>query len=301
MKQLKVTPGIPCAPKKAEPICDKEEEILWKKGLLGSHSPQSLVDTMVYMAGLYFALRSGEEHRQLRFGSVELIEKEGSTPYLLYTESVSKNNPGGLKHRKVSVKQVTHHANTECPQRCFVQMYKEYCFHRPDGVKDDAFYLSPIPNAAGKVWYKRTPIGVNTLATTVKRLCEKAGISGYKTNHSLRVTTATRLFKEGVDEQLIMERTGHRSTDGVRSYKRSCMEQQETVSHILNREKMSHVNLVPPAAFTSTSISTSTPISTPSSGKENQPPQPSEKVDSLSSLTLTGCTGITINYNIGKD
>ena len=42
------------------------------------------------------------------------------------------------------------------------------------------------------------------LATTVKRLCRKAGISGYKTNHSLRVTAATRLFREGLDEQLII-------------------------------------------------------------------------------------------------
>ena len=45
----------------------------------------------------------------------------------------------------------------------------------------------------------------HTLANTVKRLCEKGGIRGYKTNHSLRVTTATHLFQSGADEQLIME------------------------------------------------------------------------------------------------
>ena len=78
--------------------------------------------------------------------------------------------------------------------------------------------------------------GVHTLAGTVKRLCELGGIAGYKTNHSLRVTAATRLFRSGMDEQLIMERTGHRSTDGVRAYKRSSLEQQALVSHVLNRE-----------------------------------------------------------------
>ena len=41
------------------------EEQLWKNGLLGSSNPQALVDTMLYMNGLYFALRSGDEHRQL--------------------------------------------------------------------------------------------------------------------------------------------------------------------------------------------------------------------------------------------
>ena len=61
---------------------------------------------MVFTSGLYFALRSGDEHRNLFFSSVELVEKEGSITYLIYTETVSKNNPGGLKHRKVEPKQV---------------------------------------------------------------------------------------------------------------------------------------------------------------------------------------------------
>lgn len=98
------------------------------------------------------------------------------------------------------------------------------------------FYLSPLSKPKGMVWFKNQPIGVHTLASTVKRLCEKAGIEGYKTNHSLRVTTATRLFQSGADEQLIMERTGHRSTDGVRAYKRSCLEQAEQLEGLKPRK-----------------------------------------------------------------
>ena len=63
---------------------------------------------------------------------------------------------------------------------------------------------------------------------------KRAGISGYKTNHSLRATTVTRLFHEGVDEQLIMERTGHHSVDGVRSYKRTTSKQVMEIFDILN-------------------------------------------------------------------
>ena len=37
-------------------------------------------------------------------------------------------------------------------------------------------------------------------------MCRRARIEGYKTNHYLRATTATHLFRAGVDEQLIMER-----------------------------------------------------------------------------------------------
>ena len=49
--------------------------------------------------------------------------------------------------------------------------------------------------------------------------CSEAGIGGYRTNHSLRATAATRLYQAGVHEQLIIERKGHRSLEGVRSYK----------------------------------------------------------------------------------
>ncbi|KAK6174876.1 hypothetical protein SNE40_013441 [Patella caerulea] len=68
--------------------------------------------------------------------------------------------------------------------------------------------------------YAAAPVGRNTLANTVKRLCEAAGFKGFFTNHSLRATCATRLFRSGVDEQLIAKTTGHRS-NAIRAYKRS--------------------------------------------------------------------------------
>lgn len=63
------------------------------------------------------------------------------------------------------------------------------------------------------------PVGVNTLASVVTRLCSAAGFKGFFTNHSLRATSATRMFDADVDEQLIMAKTGHASS-AVRCYKR---------------------------------------------------------------------------------
>ena len=51
----------------------------------------------------------------------------------------------------------------------------------------------------------QTPVGHNKLKNFVSQMCEEAGIVGYKTNHSLRATAATRLYASGVDEQLVME------------------------------------------------------------------------------------------------
>ena len=44
----------------------------------------------------------------------------------------------------------------------------------------------------------------------------------------------SRLYQAGVDEQLVMERTGHRSVEGVCSYKCSFDTQQQVLSHIMN-------------------------------------------------------------------
>ena len=225
--------------KQAEPLTEQEEEILWEKGLLGDATPQTLLDTIVFMNGLYFALRSGSEHRALRLvpPQIEVSEKKGERPYLLYTEDTSKNRPGGLKGRKMKLKVVRHHANTENPDRCFVRHFKLYRNQCPHDQPEGAFYLKPLSKPTPTCWYSKQPLGHNKLAQTVGRLCERAGVQGYKTNHSLRVTNATRLYASGMDEQLVMERTGHRSLEGVRTYKRTSEEQQVSLSDVLNRAK----------------------------------------------------------------
>jgi len=71
----------------------------------------------------------------------------------------------------------------------------------------------------------------------VRHLCKEARLDGYFTNHSLKVTTATRLFEAGVDEQLIILRTGHSTTSGVRSHKSVGEKQKSITSDMLNGSK----------------------------------------------------------------
>ena len=235
MKRLQAA-GIGIKRRQAEPITIEEEDILWQKGILGCSSPQSPLDTMVYMNGLYFALRGGKEHRTLRHqpAQIQLVEKPGERAYLVYREDMSKNHPGGLKGRKVKPKVAVHHANLENPDRCFVRLYKLYNSLCPPDRPKDAYYLQPLHKPKQECWYAPRPLGHTKLDGTVCRLCREAGIPGYRTNHSLRATTTTRLHQSGVQEQEIMERTGHRSLEGVRSYKRTSSEQMERVSDVLN-------------------------------------------------------------------
>ena len=315
MKRLQSL-GLGSKKKQAETLKELEEETLWKKGLLGDSTPQVLLDTMVFMNGLYFALRSGNEHRALRFSpsQIEVVEREGERPYLLYTEDISKNHPGGLKGRRIKPKVVRHHANIQNPTRCFVRLYKLYMSLCPSDRPHDAFYLQPLRKPTPECWYSRQPLGHNKLAQTVARLCKQAGIKGYKTNHSLRATNATRLYTSGADEQLIMERTGHRSIDGVRTYKRTSNEQQVILSDVLNNTKRPRVEEVQlmqssprPAPLPHLTSTGQLPVLRPSGPETSSSSVTPGQVSSRAAFTsmpggfhINACSSVTVNFNVNN-
>ena len=132
--------------RKAEPLTEEEEEILWQKGLLGRSTPQALVDNTLVMNGQHFALRSGKEHRQLRADHYKITahERPSMHPYLKYVEDISKNRSGGLKGRKIQPKIVQHHNNRSNPTRLFVELFKLYQSLCPLDRPKGAFYLQPL-------------------------------------------------------------------------------------------------------------------------------------------------------------
>ena len=136
-------------------------------------------DFLVYYIGLYFALRSRQEHRRLRHNpsQIKLIDTPGTTPYLVY-EDVSKTNQGGCNIENVK-KQVVQYANSDNPQRCLIRLYKMYQSKYPKNRPDGAFYLKPLVDPKISVWYSKQPVGHNTLMNTVRRLCNEAGIEGF--------------------------------------------------------------------------------------------------------------------------
>ena len=152
--------------------------------------------------------------------------------------------------------------------------------------------MRPREKPAGDVWYTAVAIGHNSLGNTVKRLCDSAGVLGYFTNHSLRASTATRLFEAGVDEQLIMLRTGHSTTSGVRSYKRIGEKLRTVTSSVLNRQDPKRLKVC-------TEVDNTEPLVSP---KENIPPDNSGTVPAASSksspiINFSGASHFTVNFN----
>ena len=158
----------------------EDEEILWERKVLGDHSPEALLNTMVYMNGLYFALRNGNEHRQLRHSpcQIQVIENPGERAYLRYSEDISKNHPGGLRGRKQKQKVVVHHANIDNPTRYFVRLFKLYNSLCPVNRPSHCFYLAPLKKPTANCWFSHTPLGHNTLKNYVGNV-QKSGYPGF--------------------------------------------------------------------------------------------------------------------------
>jgi len=231
--KLSTSEGLGLKRRQSEQITFEEEEKLWDT-VLGDENPGQLLDSLFYLNGIHFALRSGKEHRDLSIEQIH-VDYSGSDPCIVYSEIISKTYQGGLKQRRIDPK-VVRHVDTNfdnCPSRSHVRLFEKYLKVRPEGTT--VFYLKAKKNYEhSSVWYTSVPLGHNTLRGSMSRICQKANINGRKTNHSCRTTCVTRLLESKTDDHAIMGRTGHRSLDGLRAYKRMGKENDLSTSIILD-------------------------------------------------------------------
>ena len=133
--------------------------------------------------------------------------------------------------------------NLQQPDGCIVKLYEMYISHRPTDPKcSSGFYLRPLANPRGNVWYSCQLMGHFKLSLVMSGMAKRAKMEGKVTNHSLRATAASRLYQDNADEQLVMETTGHRSTSSVRSNKRTSDRQMATVSDVLHGNSTGNVD-----------------------------------------------------------
>lgn len=142
--------------RQADVITRNDEEKMWTLGVLGSDTPKKLIDTLLFLNGLHFALRSGHEHRSLSIKQVRVTEPNDECKFycLEYTETVSKTNNGGLKSRKLEPKRVKH-VDTDSidnPSRSHALIFLKYINLRPKNASD-IFYLSPNQSGSSN-WFK---------------------------------------------------------------------------------------------------------------------------------------------------
>ncbi|CAG2187373.1 TDC-1 [Mytilus edulis] len=151
--------------------------------------------------------------------------------YIEFRGKDNKTYNGGLRHRYIAPKSVRQYLEKDCQTLKSYQMYMNAIYEIDKSVSSP-FYRRPVLSD-GSVKFDHI-LGANRLGSLMKTICQKGELKGNFSNHSGKRTLATRLYQAGVSEQMIMDRTGHRSEKAVRTYKRPADSMLKDVSNILN-------------------------------------------------------------------
>ena len=130
-----------------------------------------------------FGLRARDEHTNMDRDQIRLVMDKALGEGISYIDRTCKNWQGGLKHKKVTPKDLTHYVDQSNP-RNLVLLYQQYLRATPDQGR---FYRRPLaPTKNGQIKFGDQPIGKNTLAQYVKCIFDSANISltgRHITNH----------------------------------------------------------------------------------------------------------------------
>ena len=124
-------------------ISDEEIDILFEKQVLGTSTPQSLLNTVWLNNIIHFGLSGCEEQRNLRWGDVVLETDSQGKEYLVHSERQTKSRQGDT--RNVRPVKPRMYENKEIPaERNPVNVYKLYRDKRPQSMMepDTQFYLT---------------------------------------------------------------------------------------------------------------------------------------------------------------
>ena len=228
---------------KSEAITDEDIEKLWKCDQLGATTPESINNTLWFFTTVHFGMRSAEEHRNICWGDIKLDKDSQGQEFLEFVEWQTKTRTGENPRdvRKVKPKMWANSGNVD---RCPIAVYKQYSLLRPLDFSnmEDPFYLATNTNQSSMKkndqWFKRQPIGVNKLSTTMRRMSLNAGLPPNKklTNHSARKHLVQKLSDNNVPPTEIMQITGHKNVQSVNNYSSLNENKHKQISRILSNQ-----------------------------------------------------------------
>ena len=128
--------------KAARALTDEEADILYGKELLGLSSPESLVNTLWLNNTQHFGLRGCQEHRDMKWGDVQLKTSADGVQFLEYTERQTKTRTGAEPKdtRTVKPKMFSVPSSDRDP----VKAYHLFASKRPEKMNsDDSHFTWP--------------------------------------------------------------------------------------------------------------------------------------------------------------
>ena len=86
------------------------------------------------------------------------------------------------------------------------------------------------------VWFTGQPLGKNTVGTLMRNISQTAQLSSVNTNHCVRATCISCLAEAGVDDNVTMSTSGHKSVQPFASYHAPNDQTKEMKAAVLDRE-----------------------------------------------------------------
>ncbi|XP_072263433.1 uncharacterized protein [Pyxicephalus adspersus] len=166
-------------PHHAEPLTEREIELLYATGAIGLHNPTALLYMLFFNIGLHFSLRTMEQHN-LKWGDITLKADAQGRKYLEHTKKLSAGR-GSAKFHPSHTMRMQIYESPEQPERDVVKAYEKYSIERPEKMKceDAPFYLTPQPDCRPGYarWFKNLPMGESRIRGIMKHLKMAAGLS----------------------------------------------------------------------------------------------------------------------------
>ena len=180
--------------------------------------PRQLQQAVWFIIAFNMGCRGREIYRQLKKQSFGFHTDDMGQEYCELQQSVVEKNHTGGAHAEEQYDLNTRIYDTQVGGRSALSLLRLYISKLHPDCEWMFQQSRPRPGQDDLTWYKKEPLGVNTLGDMMPRISASAGLSRRYTNHCVRSTTVGVLFHAGVQTQSIMARTGHRSVESLQHY-----------------------------------------------------------------------------------
>ena len=155
--------------KHARVLSDYDEDKLWRSGVLGTSSPQTLQNAVFYMAGKAFSLRGGTEMCSLAISQIKRFRDPDRQKMCQRQTAVQSH---------ISTKVVPVFACPQAGERCTVYLLDLYLSKLPqEAFTQDVENMSSDPNHQ---WYTNVLVGKNTQERKLAIICESNKTDQYR-------------------------------------------------------------------------------------------------------------------------
>ena len=121
-------------PNATDALTWEEDEMLWKEGRLGLHTPEVLLNTTWYLVTQHFGLRGRQENYDLRVEHFKFAKDESGRKYVTFADS----NPTKTRlQRRMVIPRMVATGGERCP----VSIFEEFISRRPSEFKE----ISTVP------------------------------------------------------------------------------------------------------------------------------------------------------------